>query len=38
LAISSSILAFFSGLLALMNGLSLPEMEVTSSKKLNSRW
>ena len=28
---------FFSGLLALMYGLSLPEIEVTSSKKSNSR-
>jgi len=35
--ISSSILAFFSGFDFLMYGLSLPEMLVTASKKLNSR-
>jgi hypothetical protein len=30
--------AFFSGLVLLMNGFNLPEMEVTSSKKENSLW
>lgn len=31
-------LAFFSSLLAFMNGLSFAEMDVTLSKKENSRW